>query len=258
METIILAGGYGTRIVEETITKPKPMIEIGGKPLLWHIMKTYSSYGHNDFIICLGYKSNYVKEYFINYLYNNNDIEISTSTKKIKILNKNKSEKWNIKLIDTGLHTKTANRLSKVSHLIKSTNFFMTYGDGLSNININKLLNFHKKSKKLATVTAVKPLPRFGKLSIKGDLIKNFKEKKISSNHELINGGFFVLNKKIFDELDFTKNQMWEQEPMQKLTKNNQLSGYYHDNFWHPVDTMRDKKFLDDLWNSNKAPWKCW
>ena len=258
MQTVILAGGYGTRIMEETISKPKPMIEIGNKPILWHIMKIYSSYGFNDFIICLGYKSNYVKEYFIDYLYNNNDIEISTTDKKINVINKLHSEKWRIKLIDTGLHTKTANRLLKISKYINSNNFFMTYGDGLSNVNLKELLKFHKESKKLATVTAVKPIPRFGNILIKNNEVIKFKEKNQHSKFELINGGFFVLNKKIFKIIDSTKNQMWEDGPMDDLTKNKQLAGFYHDKFWHPIDTLRDKKYLDELWDTNKAPWKCW
>ena len=258
MQTVILAGGYGTRIIEETISKPKPMIEIGGKPILWHIMKIYSSYGFNEFIICLGYKSDIIKEYFINYLYNNNDIEISTSTKQIKIIKKKNYENWNIKLIDTGLHTKTASRLHKISSLIKSKNFFMTYGDGLSNVKLDKLLKFHINNKKYATVTAVNPIPRFGNLELKNNEIINFKEKINKNNIELINGGFFVLRKEIFDFIDPNKNQMWEEAPMQKLTKKGQLAGYYHNNFWHPVDTMRDKKYLDELWLNSKAPWKCW
>jgi len=259
MQTVILAGGYGTRIFEETQNKPKPMIEIGEKPILWHIMKYYSSFGYNDFIICLGYKSNIIKEYFINYLYNNNDIKVSTSSKKVEVIKNKYDENWKVSLIDTGLHTKTANRLKKILPLIKSKQFFMTYGDGLSNVNLKNLLNFHKKNKKLATVTAVNPIPRFGnlKLNNNSEVIK-FREKQHDKKEELINGGYFVLNKEIFNFIDESKNEMWEEGPLLKLTKNKQLNGYYHNDFWFPVDTLRDKKYLDELWAKNKAPWKIW
>lgn len=257
MQTVILAGGYGTRIMEETQYRPKPMIEIGGMPIIWHIMKIYAHQGHKEFILCLGYKGSFIKDYFINFMYNNSDITINTTNNSISFINKKKEDKWIIHLVDTGLETKTANRIKKISHLINGDSFFMTYGDGLANIDLKKLLKVHNKEKKIATVTAVTPTPRFGKIKIKNNLVRNFKE-KINDKESFINGGFFVLNKKIFKYIDEKKNSMWEQEPMKKLTKNNELSGYIHEGFWQPVDTLRDKNYLEELWKNEKAPWKIW
>ena len=257
MQTVILAGGYGTRLMEETSLRPKPMIEIGEMPLLWHIMKIYSEYGYNEFIICLGYKGYVIKDFFLNYIYRNSDVSIDTGSGSIKIIKNRNKENWKIHLIDTGLNTKTANRLLKISHLISSDNFFMTYGDGLSNINIKALRKFHEENNRIATVTTVVPPARFGTMKVKNNIVKEFKE-KIDSHETLINGGFFVLNKKVFDYINKKGNVMWEQEPMRKLTNDRQLAGYLHDGFWHPVDTLRDKNYLEDLWSSKKSPWKIW
>jgi glucose-1-phosphate cytidylyltransferase len=227
-----LAGGMGTRLVEETKTKPKPMIKIGNKPIIWHIMKYYSNFGINNFIICLGYKGYLIK-------------------KNLKL-----QKNWNVKFVNTGLYTMTGGRLKKVEKFIKGENFCFTYGDGLSNINIIKEIKFHKKNKKLVTIAAVKPPGRFGSLQIiRKNLVKKFIEKPLGDNN-WINGGFFVVNKKA---IKFIKNNKtkWEEEPLQKLCKKKQVISYKHNGFWHPMDTLRDKKYLNDLWKKN-PPWKNW
>jgi len=233
MYAVILAGGKGSRLGSLTKSIPKPMVSIGGKPIIWHIMKIFASQGITNFIICLGYKGGVLKKFFSN----------------IK-------ENWNIECVNTGQNTLTAKRLYLVRNLIKSEKFFMTYGDGLANINLKSLYNLHCKKKKIATVTAVAPLPRFGSVILKNGLVVNFKE-KINDSKNLINGGFFVLEKKIFKTLNLNKNIMWEKEPMEKLTKLRQLSAYNHKGFWHPMDTERDRDFLNNL-NKSKAPWKVW
>ena len=233
MKAIILAGGYGTRISEESHLKPKPMIEIGGKPILWHIMKIYSAYKIDDFIICLGYKGEKIKEYFEQF----------------------DSKLWNIQLIDTGLDTMTGGRLKRIQDKIDNT-FCMTYGDGVSNINLNNLVTFHKEKKSLATLTAIHPPERFGVLNLSGDYVTEFHEKHTGES-SWINGGFFVFEPEIFDYLQ-NDSTVLEKAPLETLAKEQKLSAFKHNGFWHPMDTLRDKKHLEDLWTSEKAPWKIW
>ena len=257
MKLVILAGGLGTRLSEETDLIPKPLVEIGGKPMIWHIMKIYSSFGVNEFIICCGYKGEMIKKFFNDYFLYFSDLEINLSqSSKTKILN-NKTENWNIKLIDTGKDTMTGGRIKKIEKYIKrNENFCLTYGDGLSDINIRDLINFHKKHKKLATMTAVKPLGRFGVIESKGSLVTAFKEKYTAADN-LINGGFFVLNQKIFKYLS-SDHDVWEREPLQNLAVTKELMIYKHNGFWQPMDTLREKNYLNDLWKNQKAPWKSW
>lgn len=256
MKLVILAGGLGSRLSEETVLKPKPMVEIGDKPIIWHIMKLYSYYGINDFIICCGYKGEVLKEYFYNYFFYNSDIEINLRSKnKLKIINNN-TEDWNIKLIDTGLNTMTGGRLKRIQKYIKKNeDFCMTYGDGLSDLNINNLIKFHKKSRKFATMTAVSPSGRFGAIVEKNSLVLKFEEKPQGDG--LINGGFFVLNEKIFRFIKKDED-VWEQEPLSNIVKKKQLVIFKHKGFWQPMDTVREKNLLCDLWKSNKPPWKKW
>ncbi|MDA7719301.1 glucose-1-phosphate cytidylyltransferase [Candidatus Pelagibacter sp.] len=256
MKTVILAGGYGTRLSEETELKPKPLVEIGGKPILWHIMKIYSSYGLNDFVICLGYKGYLIKEYFYNYFLHNSDVTIDVKNNKLKILNQ-KSEPWTVTLVDTGKDTVTGGRLKRVSKYLGNKDFCFTYGDGVSDVNIKKLIKFHKKNKKLATVTAIKPPEKFGILKIdKDNIVEGFFEKQQGLD-KYINGGFFVLSPKVIKFIS-GDDISWEREPMEHLAKIKQLSSYKHRGFWHPMDTLRDKRYLEDLWSSGKANWKIW
>ncbi len=252
MKLVILAGGFGTRISEESHLKPKPMIEIGGKPLLWHIIKIYSSYGINDFIICCGYKGYCIKEYFSSYMLHESDITVDFSTRNIEYHNSNK-EPWKITMIDTGKNTMTGSRIKKIINLIKEDTFCLTYGDGVSNLNIDELIKFHHASGKLATLTAVKPPGRFGSLVLENDQVSKFTEKPLGDG-SYINGGFFVLNKKIINYIPDGDSVIWEQEPLFNLSKDNELGAFKHDGFWRPVDTLRDKIFLEDLW-SKGAPW---
>ena len=256
MKLIILAGGLGTRLSEETISKPKPMVEIGGKPIIWHLMKLYSSYDINEFIICCGYKGYLIKEYFSNYFLHNSDIEIDLNNNSLSYLNQN-VEPWKITLVDTGEETMTGGRLLRVKEFLKEgETFCFTYGDGLSDLDINKLISFHKEHKKLATLTAVHAPGRFGSLNVENSQVKSFKEKPIGDGSR-INGGFFVLSEKVikFIEDDST---IWEREPLEKLSKEKELMAFNHDGFWHPMDTLRDKIFLNELWDSHNAPWKIW
>ena len=256
MKTVILAGGYGTRLSEETELKPKPLVEIGGKPILWHIMKIYSSYGLNDFVICLGYKGYLIKEYFYNYFLHNSDVTIDIKNNKLKILNQ-KSEPWTVTLVDTGKDTVTGGRLKRVSKYLGNKDFCFTYGDGVSDVNIKELIKFHKKNKKLATVTAIKPPEKFGVLKIdKNNIVEGFFEKQQGLDN-YINGGFFVLSPKVIKFIS-GDDISWEREPMEHLAKIKQLSSYKHKGFWHPMDTLRDKRYLEDLWNSGKANWQVW
>ena len=233
MKAVILAGGYGTRISEESHIIPKPLIEIGGKPILWHIMKSYSAYKIDDFIICLGYKGEKIKEYFEQF----------------------DSKLWNIQLIDTGLDTMTGGRLKRIQDKIDNT-FCMTYGDGVSDVNLNNLLTFHKEKKSLATLTAIHPPERFGVLNLSGDYVTEFHEKHTGES-SWINGGFFVFEPEIFDYLQ-NDSTVLERAPLETLAKEQKLSAFKHNGFWHPMDTLRDKKHLEDLWTSEKAPWKIW
>lgn len=255
MKVVILAGGKGTRLQEETYIKPKPLIEIGTKPLIWHIMKLYSKFGYKEFVICCGYKGYMIKEYFKNFSLHNSDVTIDIMKNKTKI-HKNKNEKWKITLIDTGEETMTGGRILKIKDFV-GKNFLLTYGDGLSDINIKKLVNFHLSQKKLATISVVQPLGRFGAVKMnKGNLVKNFSE-KLKGDGGWINGGFFVLNSGIFKYIK-DDTTIWEKEPLEKLANKSQLSAFKHQGFWHACDTLRDKIHLESLWNSNSAQWKVW
>jgi glucose-1-phosphate cytidylyltransferase len=255
MKLVILAGGRGTRLTEETLIKPKPLVDIGNKPIIWHIMKIYSHYGINDFIICLGYKGYLIKEYFANYFLHNSDLTIDLKKNSTTIHQKN-SENWKVTLVDTGDDTLTGGRILKIKKYIKS-DFLLTYGDGLSNVNIKKLIHFHKNNRKLVTVTAIQPQGRFGIIDInKKNKVTNFKEKPKGDNN-WINGGFFVLKPGIFDFLE-NDSSVWEQKPLTEMTKRNQVVAFKHSGFWHAMDTVRDKILLDNLWDQGKAPWKIW
>jgi len=257
MKAIILAGGLGTRISEESHLKPKPMIEIGGKPILWHIMKSYSTHGINDFIICCGYKGYIVKEYFANYFLHMSDVTFDMKNNEMEI-HSNHAEPWKVTLVDTGLETGTGGRLKKVQHYLtdEDENFCFTYGDGVTDVNIQAIIEHHNNSDQLATVTAIQPPGRFGALNIEGDRINHFQEKP-PGDDTWINGGYFVLSKGIFDYIDHYET-MWEQEPLQRLAADGQLSCYKHHGFWFPMDTLRDKNHLEKLGQSVAAPGKCW
>jgi len=254
MKVIILAGGLGSRISEESQLKPKPLLEIGGKPILWHIMKIYSHYKLNEFIICCGYKGYLIKEYFANYSLHTTDITVDVSKNKI-LVHKKKTEPWKITLIDTGDNSPTGERIKMVRQYVGDT-FCLTYGDGVSSVNIKSLIKFHIQDKKLATVLAVKPAGRFGAMKLENNMVKNFLEKPKGDN-SWINGGFFVLNKKIFEYIE-NENSIWERKPMEKLAKDNQLNAFKYEGFWYAMDTLRDKNYLEDLWSSHKAPWQLW
>jgi len=255
MKCVILAGGLGTRISEETDLKPKPMLEIGEKPLLWHIMKNYSSYGIDDFVICCGYKGYVIKEYFANYFLHMSDVTIDMKENKMDV-HKQSAEPWKVTLVDTGTDTMTGGRLKRIQKYVEDETFCFTYGDGLSDVSIKNLIKFHQNQKTLATVTAVQPPGRFGSLNIEKNKITEFHEKP-QGDGTWVNGGFFVLEPKVFDyiEGDFT---IWEKDPLEALAKENQLSAFKHSGFWQPVDTLREKNYLEDLWNSDKAYWKNW
>ena len=256
MKVVILAGGLGTRLSEETEIRPKPMVEIGGKPILWHVMKIYSSQGFNEFIICLGYKGFLIKEYFANYFLHLSDVTIELATGKINVHNC-KSEDIKLTLIDTGISTQTGGRIKRVKEYIGNETFMLTYGDGLADVNIKNLLKLHKANKKLATVTAVRPPGRFGSIML-GDHNEVVKfEEKPSGDGGWINGGFFVLEPEILNYIE-DDNTYWEREPMVKLASEVQLSAYEHYGFWKPMDTIRDKTELQNMWDSGKAPWKIW
>lgn len=256
MKVVILAGGLGTRLSEETDLKPKPMVEIGEFPIIWHIMKIYSYYGFTDFIICLGYKGYVIKEYFANYFLHKSDIEIDIKNNEIEYLN-SKTEPWKIKLIDTGLNTMTGGRIKRVKKYLENETFMMTYGDGLSNVNLNLLEQFHLKSNKMVSVTAVQPTGRFGSLSIKEeDNITTFLEKPPGDNF-WINGGFFVMEPDVFDFIKGDQT-IWEREPLEQISNIDQLIAFKHNGFWHPMDTLRDKNYLNELWKSGNAPWRLW
>jgi len=256
MKAVILAGGLGTRISEETGIKPKPMIEIGGKPILWHIMKTYSFYGINEFIICLGYKGYMIKEYFANYFLHQSDITFDMSKNKMKI-HQERVEPWKVTLIDTGEHTMTGGRIKRIKgYLEKGEDFCLTYGDGLANIDITELIKFHKSHGKIATLSAIYPPGRFGALELKDAQVTSFYEKP-KGDGAFINGGFFVVNSKAIDYIK-GDSTVWEQEPLNELAKDGELMSYKHDDFWQPMDTLRDKNHLNDLWKKEIAPWKIW
>jgi glucose-1-phosphate cytidylyltransferase len=255
MKAVILAGGFGTRISEETVLKPKPMIEIGGKPILWHILKIYSHYGVNDFVICCGYKGYVIKEYFANYLLYMSDVTIDLRADRVDV-HSTVAEPWRITLVDTGEDTLTGGRLKRVRRYLDDEDFFFTYGDGLSDINLHELLQFHRSENRLATVTAIQPIPRFGALEIHADAVLGFQEKPHGEGG-WVSGGFFVLSPSTLDYIEGDET-IWEREPMERLAREQNLSAYQHRGFWRPLDTLRDKTYLEELWASGRAPWRLW
>ena len=254
MKAIILAGGKGTRIEEETYLKPKPLIEVGGKPLLWHIMKIYSHYNINDFVICLGYKGYMIKEYFSNYFLHTSDVTIDIQNNKIDVHQIN-AEPWHVTLVDTGEKTMTGGRIKRIKKYTDET-FCLTYGDGLGDVDIANCINFHRKNNVIATVTAVQPPGRFGALVIEGNKITRFQEKPPGDSN-WINGGFFVCEPEMIDYIE-GDDTLFEQEPLENLAREGRLAAYKHNGFWHPVDTLRDKNYLSEMWEKGKAPWKKW
>lgn len=256
MKAVILAGGLGTRISEETHLKPKPMIEIGGRPILWHIMKMYSAHGVNDFIICCGYKGYIIKEYFANYFLHMSDVTFDMTSNKM-VVHQQKAEPWRVTLVDTGEDTLTGGRLKRISEYLKDEEAFcFTYGDGLSDVDISCSISFHKQHGKLATITAVQPPGRYGALKMVGTSVSGFTEKP-RGDGGLINGGFFVLSPKCIELID-DDHTSWEGEPLTRLAEGGQLMAFQHDGFWQPMDTLREKNLLEELWSTNKAPWKHW
>lgn len=255
MKAVILAGGLGTRISEETLLKPKPLIEIGGMPILWHIMKLYSAHNVNEFIICCGYKGYMIKEYFANYFLHMSDVTFDIMNNKMHVHQKF-AEPWKVTLVDTGLNTMTGGRLKRVKQYLDNETFCFTYGDGLSDVNITKLIDFHKSKKTQATITVVQPQGRFGKINLDIDKVTGFEEKP-DGDGGWINGGFFVLEPTVIDYIK-DDTTVWEREPLERLAKEGQMSAYKHKGFWQPTDTLREKNILEELWNSNKAKWKIW
>ena len=256
MKVVILAGGLGTRLSEETTIKPKPMVEIGGKPILWHIMKIYSYFGFNEFIICLGYKGYLIKEYFANYFLHQSDITIDLEKNKIETHN-NYAEPWKVTLVDTGDNTMTGGRILRVKDYIGNETFMMTYGDGVANINIKELVEFHKNKNKIATVTAAQPVGRFGSMEIDQDNnVKHFIEKP-EGDGKWVNGGFFILEPEVFKYIE-GDHIFFERQPLENLAEKNQLAAYHHKGFWMPMDKLSDKVELEKMWESQKAPWKLW
>ena len=256
MKAVILAGGFGTRISEETDLKPKPMVEVGGKPILWHIMKIYSSHGIKDFIICCGYRGFVIKEYFANYFLYQSDITFDMANNTMKVHEK-RAEPWKITLVDTGENTMTGGRLKQVADYIKDEEYFLfTYGDGVSDVNISDTISFHREHKKLVTLTATYPTGRFGALKINHQQVESFQEKP-RGDGALINGGFFVLSPKALDYIE-DNNTIWEKDPLTKMAADGELMAFEHDGFWQPLDTLRDKNYLENLWIKETAPWKIW
>lgn len=255
MKAIILAGGLGTRISEETSTRPKPMVEVGGKPILWHIMKTYSAHGIHDFVICCGYKGYVIKEYFANYFLHMSDVTFDMQHNKMEVHQRN-AEAWRVTLVDTGEDTMTGGRLKKVQPYLDKEDFCFTYGDGVGDVDITKLVAFHKDQGTLATLTATQPPGRFGALNMEQHKITSFQEKP-QGDGGWINGGFFVLSPKVLDYIE-GDHTIWERDPMERLAAEGQMSAYLHHGFWQPMDTLRDKNHLEELWTSGKAPWKKW
>jgi glucose-1-phosphate cytidylyltransferase len=255
MKAVILAGGFGTRLSEETDLIPKPMSMIGQRPILWHILKLYSHYGVNDFVICCGYKGHIIKEYFSNYFLLTSDVTFGMAENQMDVHQK-RAEPWTVTLVDTGEHTMTGGRIKRIEPYVRDDELFcLTYGDGLCDINITQLVAYHNKQQSLATVTAVYPPSRFGALDILDGKVCAFEEKREKQN--LVNGGFFVLSPKVIDFIDDDLS-IWEQEPMETLANNGEMSAFVHEGFWHPMDTLRDKKYLEELWSSGRAPWKLW
>jgi glucose-1-phosphate cytidylyltransferase len=256
MKAVILAGGLGTRLAEETGSRPKPMVEIGGKPILWHILKTYSSHGINDFIICLGYKGYLIKEYFANYFLHMSDVTFDMAHNKMEV-HQRMAEPWRVTLLETGENTMTGGRIKRVAaYLDDGEDFCCTYGDGVGDVNITQLLEFHRSQGTLATLTATQPPGRFGALGLNGHQVVGFQEKP-QGDGGWINGGFFVLSPKVLDYIECDQT-IWERDPMEKLAQEGQMSAYLHHGFWQPMDTLRDKNNLEELWVNEKAPWKIW
>ncbi|WP_218422513.1 glucose-1-phosphate cytidylyltransferase [Stutzerimonas stutzeri] len=255
MKAVILAGGLGTRISEESHLKPKPMIEIGGKPIIWHIMKIYSHYGINEFVICLGYKGYVIKEYFANYFLHMSDVTFDMAENRMHIHNRH-AEPWRVTLIDTGESTATGGRLKRVREYLGDETFCLTYGDGVANVDVTRLIDFHRNHGKLATVTAVQPPGRFGALDLQGEKVRGFQEKPLGDGG-WINGGFFVLEPGVFDYIGGDGN-IWEQEPMRRLAGDGQLMTHLHHGFWQPMDTLRDRNLLEEHWSNGQAEWKLW
>jgi glucose-1-phosphate cytidylyltransferase len=255
MKAVILAGGLGTRMSEESHLKPKPMIEIGGRPILWHIMKIYSHYGINDFVICLGYKGYVIKEYFANYFLHMSDVTINLRNNELKV-HQNSSEPWTVTLADTGDDTMTGGRLKRVRQHVGDGTFCLTYGDGVSDVDIEALVEFHRRQGTDATLAAVRPPGRFGRIDLEKEKVRSFTEKP-AGDGAWVNGGFFVLEPAVFDYINDDAT-IWEREPLERLAKAGRLSAYKHAGFWQPMDTLRDKMYLEELWSTGKAPWKVW
>ncbi|MFC5498467.1 glucose-1-phosphate cytidylyltransferase [Caenimonas terrae] len=255
MKLVILAGGLGTRISEETSVRPKPMVEIGGRPILWHIMKMYSCHGVNEFILCLGYKGYLIKEFFANYFLHTSDVTIDLSSNAIEV-HQRTAEPWKVTMVETGESTMTGGRLKRVAPYLGDEDFCFTYGDGVADVDITKLIAYHRSSSRLATLTAVQPPGRFGALNLEGDLIRGFQEKP-QGDGGWVNGGFFVLSPRVLDYIA-GDDTTWEREPLQRLAQEGQLSAHFHHGFWQPMDTLRDKIHLDELWAGGSAPWKSW
>jgi glucose-1-phosphate cytidylyltransferase len=256
VKVVILAGGIGSRISEETQIRPKPMVEIGGKPILWHIMKLYSAHGYHDFVICLGYKGYMIKEYFANYYLHTCDVTFDVANQRMEV-HQSSAEPWRVTLVETGHDTETGGRLKRVLNYVAGENpFFFTYGDGVADVDISKLLEFHNNQGVIATVTAVQAPGRFGALELAGDKISAFREKPLGDG-AWINGGFFVLSPRVFDYLD-GDDTVWEQNPLRRLAADGELSSYRHDGFWQPMDTLREKNYLEELWAEGRAAWKVW
>ena len=257
MKVVILAGGYGTRISEESRFKPKPMITIGEYPILWHIMKLFSAYGYNDFIICTGYKSNIIKNYFLNYYFYQSDVTVDFNNFKEIIIHETNAEAWRVTMVETGLDTMTGGRVRRIRKYVDGNTFMLTYGDGLADIDLQKLVHYHQAHGKLATVTAVQPKGRFGALSLGNDgKVEAFQE-KLTGDGAWVNGGFFVLQPEVFDYIDGDET-VFEREPLESLAAEGELMAFKHSGFWHPMDTLRDRQYLEELWNKGKPPWHVW
>lgn len=255
MKAVILAGGLGTRLSEETSVRPKPMVEVGGKPVLWHILKNYSHHGINDFVICLGYRGYVIKEYFANYFLHMSDVTFDLAENRMEVCHRH-CEPWRVTLVDTGDNTQTGGRLRRVRDYLEDGTFCFTYGDGLSNVDITASIQFHRQQKRLATLTAVQPAGRFGALDIQDQRISRFQEKP-DGDGSWINGGFFVLEPQVLQHIE-QDSTVWEREPMEQLARDGQLSAFTHRGFWQPMDTLRDKMRLEELWQTGQAPWKVW
>lgn len=257
MKVVLLAGGLGTRLSEETVLKPKPMVEIGGMPILWHIMKIYSAYGFNDFVVCLGYKGYIIKEYFANYFLHKSDVTIDLSKNSMEV-HDSQAEPWKITLVDTGNDSMTGGRIKRIQPHIGNETFMLNYGDGVSNINITELVNYHKEHGKLCTVTSVQPSGRFGALDLSEDMSVNSFLEKPKGDGSWINGGYFVCESEVFDYIKGGDKTVWEQQPMEQIATSRQMNAHKHNGFWRPMDTLKDKHDLNAMWENNAAPWKIW